>query len=188
MVCLHTSLLHLAVLGLEAVSAFDGPKRDVDAYCELINSEIPYSVSYAGSPAYNESVTSYYSGQERDLRPGCIFTPMDTSDVSNFVKLVTKKIDGCSKVPQFSVRSGGHMIWQGAANIDEGITVDMRAMDSLTLNNDKTVATLGVGAIWSDIYPQLVPHNLTVMGGRVPGIGVGGLATGGRFQQLPLFS
>lgn len=77
------------------------------------------------------------------------------------------------------------MIWPGSANIEAGITVDLRAMNSTVLNEDKTVLSLGPGGVWSEIYPLLEPHNLTVMGGRVPGIGVGGLATGGE-SQLPL--
>lgn len=179
MLRLHHNIFVLALLVTGALSASGEPKRNVDIYCELINTEIPDRVSYPESPAYNESITSYYSGQERDLRPGCIFHPQDTSEVSRFVKLVTKPAKDCTKPPNFAVRSGGHMIWPGSANINTGITIDMRAMNELTLSDDKSVATLGVGGVWSDIYPQLVPHNLTVMGGRVSGIGVGGLATGG---------
>ncbi|KAA6409649.1 MAG: FAD-binding domain-containing [Lasallia pustulata] len=49
----------------------------------------------------------------------------------------------------------------------------------MVLNEDQKVPFIGGGGIWSDIYPQLVPHNPTIMGSRVPGIGVGGFSTGG---------
>lgn len=158
--------------------------QDAKAYCQLLQSEIPNRVAYPETPTYNESISSYYSGQERDIRPGCIFQPETAHEVSQFIKLITRKDATCSRAPpQFAIRSGGHMIWPGSANIDQGITVDLRKLNSLVLNEDKTVASLGVGGIWSDIYPQLVPHNLTVMGGRVTGIGVGGLATGGTLHH-----
>lgn len=91
--------------------------------------------------------------------------------------------------PKLAVRSGGHMIWAGAANVEGGITVDMREMKGVELSGDGSVARLGAGAVWSDVYRELVPRNLTVMGGRVTGIGVGGFITGGWsfFSFLPPF-
>ena len=143
--------------------------------CKTLDAKIPGRVSYPDSTAYNASISSYYSGQERDLNPGCIFRPTSTAEVSQFIKLVTS-----SGNTQFAVRGGGHTLWPGAANVNGGITVDMRAMNNLTLSKDHKIAHLGAGAVFSDIYPQLVPYNLTVMGGRVPGIGAGGFVTGGR--------
>lgn len=167
-------------LALEVAAAGrNAAARDVGIFCELIDRQIPDRISYPKSPVYNESISSYYSGQGRDIQPGCIFRPKDETEVSAFLKLVTANIGGCSSLPKFAVRSGGHMIWPGSANIEDGITIDLRAMNGTVLNEDKTVLSLGPGGIWSEVYPQLEPYNLTVMGGRVPGIGVGGLATGG---------
>ncbi len=117
------------------------------------------------------------------MKPSCIFSPQDASEVSQFIKLMNpgRQDDTADAAPRIAIRSGGHTIWKGAANIDGGITVDLRSMNSLVLSHDKKVASIGAGGVWSDIYPQLVPYNLTVMGGRVPGIGVGGFSTGGRF-------
>jgi FAD/FMN-containing dehydrogenase len=143
--------------------------------CKIIDVNIPGRISYPDSTAYNSSVSSYYSDQERDLYPGCIFQPTNTSEVSQFVKLVT----ACEGA-KFAVRGGGHTLWTGAANINGGITVDMRSMKDFALSPDKKIALLGAGGIWNEIYPQLVPYNLTAMGGRVPGIGVGGFVTGGK--------
>jgi FAD/FMN-containing dehydrogenase len=48
------------------------------------------------------------------------------------------------------------------------------------LSADKTVASLGPGARWHDVYHSLEPHNLTVMGGRLGSLGVGGFLSGGK--------
>ena len=38
---------------------------------------------------------------------------------------------------------------------------------------------LGAGLIWDEVYLALEPFNVTVVGGRVPGIGVSGFTLGG---------
>ncbi|KAL8870279.1 MAG: hypothetical protein Q9174_003638 [Haloplaca sp. 1 TL-2023] len=144
--------------------------------CQIIDSKIAGRIFYPGSTTYDASIASYYGDSERELSPSCIFRPENTSEVQTFVRWVTS---GRCKNNQFAVRGGGHTFWSGAANIQPGITVDMRAMNSLQLSADKKIAGIGGGALWDQIYPQLVPYNLTVMGGRIPGIGVGGFATGG---------
>lgn len=150
--------------------------------CDRVDYRMPGRISYPGSLVYNNSESTYYTGQERGLRPGCIFRPETTADVSQFIKVVNEDERTCH-TPQFAVRGGGHTLFTGAANINGGVTVDLRALNTLVISEDQKTASVGGGAIWSDIYPQLVPHNLTVMGSRVPGIAVGGFSTGGKFLQ-----
>lgn len=38
---------------------------------------------------------------------------------------------------------------------------------------------VGAGLVWDDIYAALDPHNVTVVGGRVSGVGVAGFTLGG---------
>lgn len=161
-----------------------GPKQTAKI-CEIIDAKIPGRISFPGHALYNVSQLSYYADQERALEPSCIFRPANAAEVSQFVKLMNTDCGrgqgrkGRHARPQFAIRGGGHTLFGGAANIQGGITVDMRSMNSLVLSEDHTVTSIGSGGIWSDIYPQLVPHNLTVLGGRVPGVGVGGFLTGG---------
>ncbi len=152
--------------------------------CQRIASQLPGRISYSGDSIYANSISSYYAEQPRDLDPGCIFTPTSTADVSKFVKLVTENGTTTSSSPQFAIRSGGHKYIADAANINGGITVDLRSLNNVTLNKDLTVASVGGGAIWSnDVYPNLVTHNLTASGARLPGIGVGGFLTGGEYLE-----
>ncbi|KAE8371852.1 hypothetical protein BDV26DRAFT_302427 [Aspergillus bertholletiae] len=166
---MYWPILHLLVAALPATAS------TTQDPCKLVESKIPGRISYPSTTTYNASIASYYGDSERELSPGCIFRPTTTSEVSQFVKLMTAG----SGTNQFAVRGGGHTFWSGAANIDRGITVDMRLMNQVELNGDKKIARIGGGAVWDDAYSQLVVHNLTVMGGRIPGIGVGGFATGG---------
>ncbi|MCJ1332273.1 hypothetical protein MMC10_008965 [Thelotrema lepadinum] len=169
---MYRSILYLLVAALPA-AVFAAPTQNC---CQLVDSNIPGRISYPGSTTYNSSIASYYGDTERELSPSCIYRPTTTSEVQQFVQLVTT--GNCTN-NQFAVRGGGHTYWSGAANIQPGITVDMRVMNSLQSSTDQKIAGVGGGALWDQIYPQLVPYNLTIMGGRIPGIGVGGFATGG---------
>ncbi|KAK0728821.1 hypothetical protein B0T26DRAFT_637485 [Lasiosphaeria miniovina] len=149
--------------------------------CRLVGAHFPGKVWFTNSSEYVDSQESYYTLQERELNPSCVFRPARTADVSAFVKLVAandRYPKNLSK-PLFAVRSGGHTLWSGAANVDGGITVDMRGMNSFGLSADKKTASIGGGSNFIDVYPQLVPHNLTVLGARMPGVAAGGFLTGG---------
>lgn len=172
-----------------AASLLRAPGGPGSSLCERIDSSIPDTISYSTSVRYNDSLSSYYSGQESELQPECVFTPRDTSEVSLFIKLITADAAGDGQSygiqPQLAIRSGGHAVFAGAANIEGGITIDLRALDSFVLSEDRKTASIGTGEVWSEIYPKLVPYNLTVMGGRVAGVGVGGFLTGGELRYYP---
>lgn len=89
-----------------------------------------------------------------------------------------------AKLGRFAIRSGGHTPFAGAANIDNGVTVDLSRLNSVTLSSDGGVAHVGAGTRWIQVYQKLDPLNLTVVGGRVAGIGVGGFLTGGGLSYL----
>ena len=71
------------------------------------------------------------------------------------------------------------MSWAGAANIEGGITIDLSAINQVSVSGDHTVTSVGGGARWQDVYLKLDAMNLAVSGGRVSEVGVGGLITGG---------
>jgi FAD/FMN-containing dehydrogenase len=92
------------------------------------------------------------------------------------VKIITK--DGTP----FAVRTGGHTLFSGAANIDGGVTVDMRTLNGVEVIPERSVVAIGGGAIWAtNVYPELVKYDLIAAGARAPGVGVGGFVTGGEY-------
>ncbi len=78
------------------------------------------------------------------------------------------------------------MSWAGAANIQDGVTVDMGMMNDVTVSSDSTTASAGSGARWQDLYLKLDAMNLSVAGGRVYDVGVSGLTLGGRILYYSL--
>ncbi|KAF9894028.1 hypothetical protein FE257_009000 [Aspergillus nanangensis] len=123
--------------------------------------------------AYESFTSAYWSVQQEEVEPHCIFKPAKATDVSALILL--SRLTQCP----FAVKSGGHAAFAGASSSPGGITVWLKDINAVTLNADKSVASIGPGNTWSQVYSALESENLAVIGGRVSNIGVGGLTTGG---------
>lgn len=138
-----------------------------------------HQVVYPHHEAYVESVTSYYSHSVR-LTPACIIQPELVEDVSAAVSTLVQEGGSLSSC-KFAVRSGGHTIWAGAANIEDGVTIDLSKMDSTTYHAENKTASIYTGARWGSVYKMLEKDKVTVAGGRAGPVGVGGFLLGGEY-------
>ena len=59
------------------------------------------------------------------------------------------------------------MSWAGSANIQDGVTIDLSALNQVNVEPGKLTVGIGPGARWSNVYTTLEPMNFTVAGGRV---------------------
>jgi FAD/FMN-containing dehydrogenase len=119
-------------------------------------------------------VSSYYAAQDRSTEPGCIALPETAQDVSTVITSLTDT-GGCT----FAIRSGGHSSATGGSNIADGVTIDLRGLDTLEVSSDRSTVSIGIGNTWGDVYSHLDPLGLAVPGGRAATVGVGGLSLGG---------
>ncbi len=71
------------------------------------------------------------------------------------------------------------MSFSTAANVDGGVTIDLRSLNSINLSQGNSSVSVGPGATWDAVYSRLDPLGLSVVGGRAAGVGVGGLTLGG---------
>ena len=169
---LFVSLLHYPTL----LTALHVDKRGV-LCCRQLANQYSSLVSLANTNIFTDqqqgSSNGYWTQQERGLTPSCRFTPATAADVAGAVKLMTDQ--QC----QFAVRGGGHMSFAGAANIEDGVTIDLGGMKQVTVSLDNTTTSVGGGARWVDVYQKLDSMQLAVSGGRVSDVGVGGLTLGG---------
>ncbi|KAL8746678.1 MAG: hypothetical protein Q9190_001332 [Brigantiaea leucoxantha] len=65
-----------------------------------------------------------------------------------------------------------------AANINNGILIDLSRFNHVHYDATKSLVTVGSGSRWEDLYSAIDPYNVTVVGGRVLDVGVGGLTLG----------
>jgi hypothetical protein len=148
--------------------------------CAALTSNLHEEISGQSTISYAASIASYWYQQER-LSPECIVSPKDTADVSKIIRTANDQgISSTTNSSIVSVRSDGHSSVIGAANNNDEVTIDLRGMNELTLNDQKSIISVGVGSIWRDVYAKLQPMNLTVLGARVAGLGVEDLLTEGQ--------
>ncbi len=88
-------------------------------------------------------------------------------------------IGTASWVRNFLVKNQEEGCTLKGSNINDGVTIDMRSISNVAVDEGKTAAFVGAGAIWGDVYRKMDSLGLAVVGGRGSSIGVGGLLTGG---------
>ncbi|KAH7312601.1 hypothetical protein B0I35DRAFT_481044 [Stachybotrys elegans] len=130
-------------------------------------------ILYPGSASYQGRVDSFFSIDTR-LTPYCFVQPETSSEVSQAVKALVAD-ESCT----FAVRSGGHTLWEGANNIEDGVTIDLGRMTTTRYHPEKGTATVSPGSRWVDVYAKLGEDGVAVKGGRTGTVGVGGLVIGG---------
>lgn len=112
------------------------------------------------------------------------------------------KILAKTKTP-FAIKGGGHSFNQGFSST-VGVQIAMSRINDVIVSSDKRSVTLGMGGICespsqefptsvpilnhltigSNVYTILQAQGLTVSGGRIHGVGVGGYLLGGGFSYL----
>ncbi|MCJ1309087.1 hypothetical protein MMC25_002742 [Agyrium rufum] len=142
--------------------------------CSHLASALGPKVIFPSTAAYNATLAEYYSIQEASLSPSCFVAPETSQDVAEAVSTILA-LDNCN----FAIKGRTHMPAGGAANINGGVTIDMSTLDSITVNKDHSMASVGAGASWLDVYTYLDTLSLTVAGGRNGAVGVGGSTLGG---------
>lgn len=150
---------------------------DLDAHrppqCSSLAAALSSKVVYPQDAAYNESVSSYWAQQGQLMSPSCIVRPTAAEDVSSALNIL---VPGSCK---FAVRSGGHGSVTGISNIQDGVTFDLRGLNSITISDDNSQVTVGPGQNWYGVYTALYKVGVTVPGGRDQNIGVAGSTLGG---------
>ncbi len=134
-------------------------------------------VVYPVDEPYRSAIASYWTSQARDTKPTCILLARSSQDVAEAVKTLSY-----ARRCRFAIRSGGHKPWPDSANIEDGVTIDLSALNEVRLSGDRTIASIGPGARWSDVYQTLEPLGVAVVGGRNGVVGVGGLVIGGEAE------
>ena len=77
-----------------------------------------------------------------------------------------------------AVRSGGHSV-AGASLVQDGLVLDMRRMNAVSIAPDARSAVVGGGATWGAFDRAAQPFGAATTGGRVSTTGVAGLTLGG---------
>ncbi|CAF4187182.1 unnamed protein product, partial [Adineta steineri] len=58
----------------------------------------------------------------------------------------------------------------------------MQCFNKVVYNSTTQTVDVGPGLVWDDVYDELQPYNISVIGGRVTSVGVGGYLLGGGYS------
>lgn len=146
----------------------------------LLTQDLEGKIAQPHSDHYEASLKSYFTAQEAELRPALIISPTSADDVARILKSLGTCDAETKASTKVAVRGGGHSPFAGSANVDAGITIDLRNLNTIEVNETRGTVSIGGGAIWGQVYEKLDPLGLSVLGGHVYDVGVGGFTLGGK--------
>ncbi|KAF2014438.1 putative FAD-binding oxidoreductase [Aaosphaeria arxii CBS 175.79] len=166
-----TPYLTVAATILESNTLRPNIKQTCETLKATVLTFLPSSSNYTALATKNWSGTAW-------SKPSCIVQPSSSSQAQEVVSVLSK--GGVS----FAVRSGGHMPSPLAANTDGGVLIDLSGLKSIQYDARKSEAKIGAGLKWGEVYAELERSKVTVVGGRVLDVGVGGLILGSGLSYL----
>jgi FAD binding domain len=76
------------------------------------------------------------------------------------------------------IKAGGRATNPGFSSTP-GIQIALSKFKDVTYDSKLHTATVGAGLTWAELYTKLQPLGVTVVGGRIVGVGMSGVTLGG---------
>ena len=118
-----------------------------------------------------------WNGAHDGHRPAIIVRCSGAADVSAAVGFAR------SNDLTIAVRGGGHSV-AGFSTCDDGMVIDLSAINGVRVDPGSRRATVGGGAVWADVDHETQAHGLATTGGLISTTGVGGFTLGGGIGWL----
>ena len=112
-----------------------------------------------------------------DRRPGLIAACADAADVVQVVRFAR-----AHGLP-LAIRGGGHN-GAGLGTCDDGVVIDLGALNDVRVDPSARTARVGGGATWGEVDRATGEHGLATPSGIISTTGVGGLTLGGGLGHL----
>lgn len=146
--------------------------------CSQISAQSNIEVKRSPSVDYLTEQTRYWSTACGALKPSCIFFPRSVQEVVAIVQSLR------SNNETFAVKSGGHNPNEGFSSIQGGPLISTKNLNEVLFDASSMTVRVGPGNAWDDVQKALDGTGVTVVGGRIGNVGVGGYIVGGGFSFL----
>ncbi|KAF8259738.1 hypothetical protein EI94DRAFT_1812806 [Lactarius quietus] len=130
-------------------------------------------VFYPESPQFAEDISHWVNSTSQIS--ACSVRPDTVEDLSSIVREL-----GITRTP-FAIKGAGHSTNSGFSSTP-GVQISMARFRDIVLNEEEGTVEIGAGLTWTEVYSYLVPKGLTVVGGRIDGVGVSGYTLGGGYS------
>ena len=149
--------------------------QDFDALIRTLQQSISGRVADAFDPEYREAVKI---DNGRVLHePAMVAVPDSVSDVQRIIEICAKK------ELRLTTKAGGHSAAGYCLNTG-GVVMDLRRLNSISLDRVSGVLRAGLGCRWQQVYDYLQTGRTgrIPVGGGCPGVGLAGFLLGGGFS------
>ncbi|KAI5120619.1 hypothetical protein M0805_008094 [Coniferiporia weirii] len=163
-----------AIDALAQLSSFGGPYAARKA-CAMLRKSFPQLVAFPGAEQFVNDTEHWTVSSEQNAT--CSIEPESTADVSAILEVIGRPD---IRAP-FAVKSGGHAYNLGHSSTP-GVQISLARFTDLTYDEEQGTVSIGMGLTWDLVYERLEPLGVMVAGGRINGIGVGGLSLGGGYS------
>jgi FAD/FMN-containing dehydrogenase len=127
---------------------------------------------------YTQEQLNYWSTGCGALKPSCQLYPTTTAEVAAIVRILNSNND------TFVTKSGGHNANKGFASIQGGPLISTKELNEVSFDAASMTVRVGPGNDWEDVHEALEGTGVTVVGGRIGEVGVGGYVVGGGLSFL----
>lgn len=160
---------------MATVTTLDGGSVRLDEAVTDLERSLSGELIGVDDPGYDDA-RGLWNGM-LDPTPSLIVRCGDVDDVRRAVRFAAEH------GTRLAVRGGGHNV-AGTASVDDGLVVDLSAMDDVQVDPDGRRARAGGGATWADLDGATQEHGLATPGGVVSDTGIAGLTLGGGIGWL----
>ncbi|OHW98963.1 FAD FMN-containing dehydrogenase [Colletotrichum incanum] len=145
-----------------------------------IAKRFPELLIYTLSTESYEEVRTFFNASMTQ-HPLAIIRPRTEAEVSAVIQEVHAQ-----NIP-FGIRSGGHDLTAAQAQGRDGVIIDLRGMDSISIADDKKSARVGGGILGIKLSKFLQQHKLLTPHGWCPTVSIAGWALGGGYGYTSAF-
>jgi FAD/FMN-containing dehydrogenase len=126
-----------------------------------------------GQPGFR-TAAHVFNPRFDDVLPIAVARPLDAGDVRDAIRFTA------SRGIRVRARSGGHS-YAGYSTLSDGVVLDLRRLNSISVDKRNATATVGAGSQLIDISSALAGKGVTLPAGSCPSVGVAGVTLGGGF-------
>ncbi|KAK9765204.1 hypothetical protein K7432_006660 [Basidiobolus ranarum] len=128
-------------------------------------------IIFPGTDGYSRAL--HHWSETAEVKSAAVVQPKTSKDLSNIITLAANySIDT-------AIVSGGHN--NDGASSTQGLLIDLSQFNQICVSDDKKSVIVGAGLRWGVVYDHITPYNISLVGGRVSSVGVGGFTLGGGY-------
>ncbi|KAI0043439.1 FAD-binding domain-containing protein [Auriscalpium vulgare] len=133
------------------------------------------TVYYPGDPSGHYAADNEHWGVTSSSASACSVEPGSIADVVKILQIIA-----ATRTP-FAVKGGGHATNPGFSST-KGVQIALTRFNQVVNNAATGTVDIGAGLLWDEVYSALDGTGLTVVGGRLQGVGVAGFMLGGGYS------